>query len=92
MKEASSQPHHSNKSVFGLSMYLPTFSCPCAFLATVYVLREEVYNSAFFSFLLTRYCKHDLLSVVFRKVYVIWGEKNMETGVVLACTSGVFAF
>ena len=30
MKEASSQPHHSNKSVFGLSMYLPTFSCPRA--------------------------------------------------------------
>lgn len=92
MKEASSQPHHSNESVFGLSMYLPTFSYPRAFLATIYVLGEEVYNSAFFSFHLTHYYKHALLSVVFRKVYVIWGEKNIETGVVLACTIGIFAF
>ena len=89
MKEASSQPHHSNESVFGLSMYLPTFSYPCAFLATIYVLGEEVYNSAFFSFHLTHYCTHALLS---GKVYVIWGEKNIETGVVLTCTIGIFAF
>ena len=89
MKEASSQPHHSNESVFGLSMYLLTFSYPCAFLATIYVLGEEVYNSAFFSFHLTHYCKHALLS---GKVCVIWGEKNIETGVVLTCTIGIFAF